>query len=71
MAARDLYSREEETRTADGRDPRDWPEFELEHSPDDLARPTEVTVFNPDPSGIATHWITVDAETAVDLREIA
>jgi len=65
----DLYARADETRTADGGRIDSLPAFALGYSLDDLARPSEVTVFDErDWSMLDVRWITVDADHAVPLE---
>ena len=47
------------------------PEFELSYLFDDKESPDEITVF-PESNAydISTHWITVDASTAIPLERV-
>jgi hypothetical protein len=46
------------------------PEYELHCLFDDVANPTEVTVFSPEGERTMTEWITADTTLAVSLDEL-
>ncbi len=41
----------------------------IEAAYDDPEEPSELTLFTTDPERVATRWLTVDIEHAVDLAE--
>lgn len=47
------------------------PVFELAFEVDDVSDPTWVTLYSPAAAELDTHWISVDAEHAVDLETVA
>lgn len=65
---RNAYSREDETKTADGGSIQHYPKFDLGYAFDDRRWPAEVTVYEHGP-GISARWITVGVDNAVPLEE--
>lgn len=49
----------------------DLPTYALSYEFDDPVDPSSVTVFEPGPEHVTTHWITVDLAHAVDLSACA
>ena len=47
------------------------PAFDLEYDLDHPEEPTEITVYSPRETEFATHWISIDVDHAVDLRDVA
>lgn len=47
------------------------PSFELEYGLDDPEAPTAVTVFAPDAADVSTAWLSIDADHAVPLEDVA
>ena len=68
MSMKDAYARADETRTADGRRPGQYPTFELAVLADDENDPTEYTVFPDDPDDLTSQWITAAAHVCVPLE---
>lgn len=67
---RNLYSREQETRTVDGGRIDQLPRFAFEYSFDDRMRPSEVTIFDPDSgAGIMTNWLTAPTDIAIPVED--
>lgn len=66
---RDLYTRPDETRTADGGRPGQYPRFHLKPLPDNVDDPQEITLVPKRPVDISAEWITADVDTAIPVGE--
>lgn len=51
--------------------PTAFPSFELTYIFDDEENPTKVTVFSKLDDDIETGWISIDADHAIDLADVA
>ena len=49
----------------------DLPTYALDYEFDDPVEPTTVTVYEPGPEHVTTHWMTADLASAVDLLDCA
>lgn len=49
----------------------DYPRFEYDYAVDDLLEPGEITIYQPTALDVTTHWLSIDAGSAVDLADIA
>jgi hypothetical protein len=47
------------------------PRFDLDFDLDTPDNPTEITIYSSLEAELATHWISIDADHAVDLRDVA
>jgi 2-phospho-L-lactate guanylyltransferase (CobY/MobA/RfbA family) len=47
------------------------PRFDLDFDLDTPDDPTEVTIYSSQRAELATHWISIDVDHAVDLRDVA
>lgn len=48
----------------------DLPSFALSYAVDSETDPSRVTVYSPEKTETGTHWITIDADHAVDLADV-
>lgn len=59
------------TETHDSTRLHELPQFDLSFLYDDQSNPSEVTVFMSDhDETLATHWITIDTDSAIPLDEV-
>jgi hypothetical protein len=47
------------------------PTFELDYDLDTPDDPAEITIYSARESELATHWISIDVDHAIDLRDVA
>lgn len=70
MPKRELYSRKEHTRTADGGRIGQYPRFNLSALPDDHDRPQEITVYPRLAPNTTTEWITADLDDVIPVGRV-
>lgn len=49
----------------------EFPDFDLRYGVDDHEAPTQVTIYSDSVDDIDTHWISIDAASAVDVVDVA